>query len=108
MTPARGRRLRIFALGITASIVLLAAFFGLAWLVNDSRSYAWIGWLLYGLFVVLNPFLPLLQRFVLRVFPSPSPRDWLAIRVAFIAVFLTWWWLVAVVADRIVSRRRAR
>jgi hypothetical protein len=100
------RRLRIFALGVTASIALTAAFFTLAWLVNDSPSYAWVGRLLIGLIEALNPLLPVFQRAILRTFPAPSPEGLVVIQVVFVALFLSWWWLVAVVVDRVLTRRQ--
>jgi len=106
MAPIRRNRLLVFVLGVSASVAIVGVFFWLAWLLNDSAEYAWIARLLYGLFVALNPLLPLVQRALLRTFPAPPAGGRIAIQVAFIAAFLAWWWLVAVVVDRLLMHRR--
>jgi len=102
----RLRRFVIFATGVVASVAVVVLFFTLAWLMNDSAEYAWVGRVLYAVFVVLNPVLPLFQRAVLRLFPAPPGAGRLAIQVAFVAFFLGWWWLVASVVDRILRQRQ--
>ncbi|HEY1252373.1 MAG TPA: hypothetical protein VGH97_14420, partial [Thermoanaerobaculia bacterium] len=103
MARIRWRRVRIFILGVSVSVAIVVAFFWLAWLLNDSAEYAWIARVLYGLLVVLNPLLPLVQRAVVRAFPASPGAARVATQIAFVTVFVGWWWLVAVVADRFVS-----
>ena len=107
MASGRSRRIRIFALGVSVSVAVVGVFFTLAWLFNDSADYAWIPRLLGWLLVALNPYLPLFYRMLLRAFPAPLPAGRVAIQIASVAVFLGWWWLVAVAADRLLMRRRA-
>jgi len=106
MASGRSRRIRIFALGVSLSVAVVGVFFWLAWVFEDSDEYAWIARLLGWLFMALNPLLPLFQRVVLRAFPAPPAAGRVAIQIAFAAAFLGWWWLVAVVADRLLLRRQ--
>src|SRR5262249_38003263 len=100
------RRLWIFAMGVLASITVLVVYVTVTWFLYDSPAYPRVGRLLNGLFFVLNPLTLAFVGAVRRAFPAPSPAASVAIRVAIIAVFLGWWWLVAVVIDRVLTRRQ--
>jgi hypothetical protein len=99
----------IFALGIVTSISILGAFFMLAWLLNASPAYAWLGNALYVLFFVLNPLLVVFYLIVRLASPATADvAQPLAIQVAYIATFVSWWWLVATGIDHALTRKGLR
>jgi hypothetical protein len=99
------RRLKIFVGGVLASAVIVGVFFLFAWLLNDAAEYAWIARVLGVVFAVLNPLIVVIDRLILRRFPAPPAAGRLALKVGFVAVFFGWWWLVAVVGDRVLKQR---
>jgi hypothetical protein len=101
-------RVRVFLGGVVGSVSLIAVFFGFALTaLARTRGGNLVGIGLVRLFEWTNPLLALLNWIGERVWgPAPHGSTQTVLIVATIVLFVGWWWLVALVVDRIARTRR--